>query len=45
MLLDWLIQYLGIRESTNVRRLLTGILGGYGIATTYLQVLAFLLAL
>lgn len=35
MLLDWLIQFLGIRESTNCRRLVTGILGGYGIMIFY----------
>ena len=33
MLFDWLIQFLGIRESTNLRRLFTGILGGYGVMT------------
>lgn len=31
MLADWLIQFLKIRESTNIRRLITGVLGGYGI--------------
>lgn len=31
MLIDWLIQYLNIKESTNTRRFATGILGGYGI--------------
>lgn len=30
MFLDWLIQYLGIRPSTNLRRLVTGFLGGFG---------------
>lgn len=33
MLLDWLLQYTGRCESTNVRRLLTGICGGYGVLT------------
>lgn len=33
MLSDWLIQFLGIKESTNLRRLLTGICGGYGVMT------------
>jgi len=33
MFLDWLIQKLEIKESTNIRRLLTGLLGGYGYAT------------
>lgn len=30
MFTDWFIQYLGIKESTNKRRLATGLLGGYG---------------
>lgn len=30
MFLDWLIQRLGIRPSTNRRRLITGFLGGFG---------------
>ena len=31
MFLDWFIQYVGILESTNARRLVTGILGGFGL--------------
>jgi len=42
MLADWLIQFLEIRESTNFRRFITGICGGYGIMTIQLQVLNFL---
>lgn len=34
MFLDWLVQYLKIKESTNFRRLITGVFGGYGIMTT-----------
>ena len=30
MLSDWLIQYIEIKESTNKRRLLTGVFGGFG---------------
>lgn len=30
MLLDWLVQYLKIKESTNMRRLITGLIGGFG---------------
>jgi len=33
MFTDWLLQHLKIKESTNIRRLLTGIIGGYSIAT------------
>jgi uncharacterized membrane protein len=35
MFADWLIQYLNIRESTNVRRLITGVIGGYSLTTLY----------
>ena len=30
MFLDWLLQFLKIRPSTNLRRLLTGMIGGFG---------------
>lgn len=30
MFIDWCLQYFGLVESTNTRRLLTGLLGGYG---------------
>ena len=36
MFLDWLVQYMEILESRNWRRLLTGIMGGYSVATTYI---------
>ncbi len=32
---DWLIQEAGIKESTNRRRLLTGMLGGFGLFNLY----------
>lgn len=35
--LDWGIQYFGIRESTNVRRFITGILGGYGLFSLFIN--------
>ena len=31
MFLDWLLQRIGLLESTNTRRLVTGILGGYSL--------------
>lgn len=37
MFADWLIQFLGVKESTNFRRLITGIFGGYGIMTVQLM--------
>ncbi|MFT3984473.1 MAG: DUF2085 domain-containing protein [Lachnospiraceae bacterium] len=32
---DWLIQETGIKESTNRRRLITGMLGGFGLFNLY----------
>ncbi len=31
MFIDWCVQYLKIKQSTNIRRLITGIIGGFGI--------------
>ena len=36
MLVDWSIQYFGILESTNFRRLITGFIGGFGVATLHM---------
>lgn len=36
MFFDWFIQRIGIRESTNIRRLLTGLVGGFGFMTLQL---------
>ncbi len=32
---DWAIQEAGMKESTNIRRLITGILGGFGLFNLY----------
>ena len=37
MLFDWGIQYLKIKESTNIRRLVTGLIGGFGYTTLHLH--------
>lgn len=39
MLTDWVLQVCKIRSSTNKRRLITGILGGYGILTIQLALI------
>jgi uncharacterized membrane protein len=39
MFLDWLLQYTNKLESTNKRRLITGIMGGYGIITLQLYMI------
>lgn len=33
MFLDWAFQFVGLLESTNFRRFITGICGGYGVMT------------
>ena len=38
MLADWVLQAVGIRESTNGRRLVTGIVGGIGTTVLYFKV-------
>lgn len=38
MFLDWVIQYVNIRQSTNLRRFITGLLGGYGFTTMQMYV-------
>lgn len=37
MLFDWGIQYLNIKESTNTRRLVTGLIGGFGYTMLHLH--------
>ena len=39
---DWGIQRIGIRESTNTRRFLTGICGGFGLFCIYIFILVWL---
>ena len=43
MFFDWYIQYLKIRESTNVRRLITGILCGFGLMSLEIQIIGVLI--
>lgn len=44
MFLDWYIQYLKIKESTNIRRLATGIMGGFGLMSLELVVLELIIS-
>lgn len=39
MFADWFLQFIGFRKSTNIRRFITGILGGFGLSTIYLYVI------
>lgn len=45
MFADWLIQRVGVRKSTNIRRLITGIVCGVGIWNIYLKLISFIIAL
>ena len=45
MFIDWFIQFVKIKESTNIRRLITGVLGGYGIVVCEFNILLILLML
>jgi len=39
LLVDWLQQAMGVRKSTNKRRLISGVLGGYGIMSLQLFII------
>ena len=39
MFVDWYIQYIKLCKSTNMRRLITGIIGGYSLATLYCYII------
>lgn len=38
MFSDWFIQHIGAKESTNLRRFVTGMMGGYGFMTLQMYV-------
>ena len=40
---DWLIQQLKILQSTNTRRLITGLLGGYGYMTIVCEIILWII--
>lgn len=40
--IDWGIQAVKIKESTNIRRLITGILGGFGLYSIYWSIARFI---
>ncbi len=41
--LDWFVQFLKIKESNNIRRLITGTLAGIGLTYIYYYIFVFLL--
>ena len=42
---DWLIQYVKILKSNNIKRFITGILGGFAVITIYYYLVIKLLEL
>ena len=42
MLIDWSLQYLEIKESTNKRRFITGLIGGFGYSTLHIYFYFFI---
>ena len=43
MFVDWFVQKIKIKESTNFRRLITGLLGGYGYSTIFCIFVEFII--
>lgn len=43
--LDWLVQRLNIRDSTNIRRFITGVCGGFGLFCIYINVILLIYGL
>lgn len=42
MLVDWTIQFVGLLPSTNIRRLITGIIGGFGVTTIQFYIILYI---
>lgn len=40
--IDWLVQFVNIKESNNVRRFITGILGGFAVFGLYINLFTYL---
>lgn len=45
MFIDWLIQFLKIKTSTNIRRLVTGLIGGFGMSYVYYYIISYIINL
>ena len=45
MFIDWFIQKLKIKESTNIRRLFTGIFGGFGYVSMLVEMIYMIIGL
>ena len=42
MFFDWIIQFVNIKESTNIRRLITGLIGGTGLTYLYYYIIIYI---
>ena len=45
MFIDWFFQYISFVSSTNFRRLITGILCGYGFISIHIKLILFIVSL
>lgn len=45
MFIDWFVQFVGIKKSTNIRRLITGIIGGYSTAAICCLLIKYIISL
>lgn len=43
MFIDWFIQFIGWLGSNNIRRLITGIIGGYSTATIFCMLIKYII--
>lgn len=43
MLIDWGLQVMKLKESTNIRRLISGLSGGYGLMSIQLWLISFII--
>ena len=45
MFIDWFIQFIKIKLSNNIRRFVTGIVGGYGVFSCYIFLIKLIISL
>ena len=43
--IDWFIQFINILESNNIRRLITGFLGGFGLTYIYYHLIIYVISI
>lgn len=42
MFTDWFLQKVGVKKSTNPRRVISGVIGGFGLMSMYIKGIAYL---